>query len=143
MSTEENKAVVRRFVQAVNQRDMVFFNALLAEEFFDHALPAGMPQGRAGARQIFDAELAAFPDVQGTVLDMVAEGDKVVFRFAYSGTHEGPFLGIAPTGKRATLSGIIIDRVSDGQIVESWAQFDILGLLHQLGALPELGQTPA
>jgi len=81
----------------------------------------------------------AFPDVRLTIEDMVAEGDKVAVRWAWSGTHRGEYMGIAPTGKEVTYTGITIHRITGGKIVESWDEVDNLGLMQQLGVAPPPG----
>lgn len=85
--------------------------------------------------------LAAFPDGRWTIEDQVAEGDKVVTRFSFTGTHQGEFMGIAPTGKRVTTSGMVIDRIVEGKIVEEREEWDALGMMQQLGAVPPLGKA--
>jgi predicted ester cyclase len=83
-----------------------------------------------------------FPDFRDTVDLQLAEGDLVATRATSSGTHTGPFQGIAPTGKRLSWTGIVIDRVQDGRIVESWGNWDMMGLLQQLGAVPARPAPP-
>ena len=83
----------------------------------------------------------AFPDYSGTNVDQIAEGGKVANRFVFLGTHLGEFEGVAPTGKRVEFVGASIDRVVDGKIVESWVEVDMLGVLQQLGAVPEAGRS--
>ena len=85
---------------------------------------------------------SGFPDFQVTIEDLfAAEGEKVVLRFTFRGTHQGEFLGVAPTGKRVTMAGIDIFRIADGKIVELWGQEDVLGMMQQLGAIPEPGHS--
>ena len=84
----------------------------------------------------------AFPDIQMNVEDMIAEADKVVARVSVSGTHQGEFMGIDPTGNRVAITGIDILRIADGKIVEHWGNFDDLGMMQQLGVIPEPGQEP-
>jgi steroid delta-isomerase-like uncharacterized protein len=139
MSTEENKDLVRRFEAAVwNGRDPA-----RVDEFFapSHAFRAagGPPLDREGHRQMIAHFQDAFPDGRNTSEELLAEGDKVVQRWTYRGTHEGAFQGIPPTGRRVTLTGISIWRVEGGQIVESWHELDTMGLLQQLGAVPAPG----
>jgi steroid delta-isomerase-like uncharacterized protein len=141
MSTEENKALVRRFEAAVwNGQDPA-----RVEEFFapEHAFraPGGPPLDRAGHRQMIAHFQEAFPDGRNTTDVLLADSDMVVQRWTYRGTHRGVFQGIPPTGRRVTLTGISIWRVKDGQIVESWHELDTLGLLQQLGALPAPDQA--
>ena len=80
--------------------------------------------------------LTAFPDLKGSIDDMIAEGDKVAVRFTIQGTHQGVFRDIAPTGKRITVSGLEIDRCAGGKFVETWLISDRLGMMQQLGAIP-------
>jgi predicted ester cyclase len=84
---------------------------------------------------------SGFPGFQSTIEDLLSEGDKVVLRFTFRGTHQGEFMGIAPTGKQVTMSGINILRIADGKIVEMWNQEDVLGMMRQIGAIPEPGQS--
>jgi predicted ester cyclase len=85
---------------------------------------------------------AAFPDGSMTIEDMIAEGDKVVTRKSYRGTHQGEFLSIPPTGRQIRVGLIDIMRIVDGKVVEHWNVGDDLGMLQQLGALPALGKEP-
>jgi predicted ester cyclase len=82
---------------------------------------------------------SAFPDAQVTIEDQVAEGDKVVSRYKLSGTHQGEIMGAAPTGKLVTHTGHQTDRFEGGKIVESWTNWDALGLLQEIGAIPSPG----
>jgi steroid delta-isomerase-like uncharacterized protein len=140
MSTEENKALVRRFEAAVwNERDPA-----RVDEFFaaGHVFRAAgsPPLDREGHRQMIAHFQEAFPDGRNASEELLADGDKVVQRWTYRGTHRGAFQGIPPTGRQVTLTGISIWRVEGIQIVESWHELDTLGLLQQLGALPAPGQ---
>jgi steroid delta-isomerase-like uncharacterized protein len=83
--------------------------------------------------------VSAFPDLKLMVEDQIAEGDKVVTRWSATGTHQGELLGIPPTGKQTTATGITIDRIQGGKIVETWTHWDNLGLLQQLGVVPQMG----
>ncbi|MFZ0440426.1 MAG: ester cyclase, partial [Candidatus Sulfotelmatobacter sp.] len=89
-------------------------------------------------RQFLGAVLAAFPDGRWTIEDQVAEGDKVVTRWTFVGTHEGELMGIRPTNKKVAISGIMIDRVVGGRIAEEWEEPDTLGMMQQLGAIAQL-----
>jgi predicted ester cyclase len=127
MSAQENKTVSNRVLEAIGKGDLDAFDELmtpeLAEEF---------------KRDIAEIR-RAFPDYAGTNVDQIAEGDKVANRFVALGTHLGEFMGVAPTGKRVEFVGSSIDRVVDGRIVESWVEVDLLGVLKQLDAAPEIG----
>jgi predicted ester cyclase len=89
------------------------------------------------------AFFTAFPDQRYTVEDLIAEGDKVVSCYTFRGTHQGEFLGVPATGKVATWTGILISRFAGGKDVEDWESFDALGLLQQLGAIPQMAQAGA
>lgn len=140
MSTEENKAVARGTVDAINAGDMPAFESLLAPDGVEHAAPPGMPQTRETAIQFISMLRAAFPDLHYTLEDVIAEGDLVVQRATASGTMKGEFLGMPATGKSATWTEIHIVRVKDGKIVEHWANSDQVGMMQQLGLMPAPGQ---
>jgi steroid delta-isomerase-like uncharacterized protein len=137
MRTEENKAVVHRLIDEYwNGQRSELFDDIYAAEYVDHNLPPGSPPGREGARQFNSVFLAALPDIRITLDDLVAEGDKVVWRWTAQGTHQGPLMGIPASGKPVAMSGITIERVVEGRITESWTQYDAVGLLQQVGAMP-------
>jgi steroid delta-isomerase-like uncharacterized protein len=141
MSTEENKAFMRRFYEGVfNQKNLAAIDDFLAPNFFNHsASQLGLVSGDLEhVRQFVGAVMQSFPDLHYTVEDMVAEGDKVVTRLTLSGTQQGDFMGIPATGKHATVSDIEIFRIAGGKAVECWVQVDFLGLLQQLGAIPPM-----
>ena len=139
---EENKALVRLLVEeGWNQANRDVIAATQAPTFIDHSAPPGFPSDQAGARQIAAMYLGAFPDLHLTLEDLIAEGDRVVARWSSRGTHRGEFMGLPPTGKVATSTGITILRVAGGKIIESWQNLDLLGLLQQLGAIPTRGQA--
>jgi steroid delta-isomerase-like uncharacterized protein len=136
MHAEANKQVVRRFVDeyqtAANERS---FAELLHPEVVDRSRPPGIAEGAEGVRQQFETFRAAFPDFHAVIHDQIAEGDKVVTRKVFHGTHRGELMGIPPTGREVQIEVIDIVRVEGGQIVEHWNVVDRLGLLQQLGAL--------
>ena len=141
MSVEENKAVVRRYIEGViNKKNLAVVDELYDANYVGHL--AGMEDihGPEGLKQAVATFFTAFPDLHCTVEDMVGEGDKVVCRFTGRGTHQGEFQGVAPTGKQATLTGIVISRIVSGKIVEEWEVIDMLGMMQQLGAIPTPGQ---
>ena len=98
-------------------------------------------KGAEGLKEAAGGYRAAFPDLTIVVEDVIAEGDLVAVRWTARGTHQGDLFGIAPTGKEATVTGITIDRFSGGKVAESWTNWDTLGLLQQLGAVPTAMQT--
>ena len=134
---EENKAVVRRFVDEVqNDRNWDVFDELHAEDYVNHSAPPGVPADREGQKMYLGAFMSAFPDCRFTVDDMIAEGDQVVTKKTFTGTHTADLSGIPPTGKQVTLQFADIMRVRDGQIVEHWLAMDQLSFLQQLGVVP-------
>jgi steroid delta-isomerase-like uncharacterized protein len=136
--SEENKAVVRRFIEEVwNNGNLDAIDELIAENHVDHD-PAreGTSGGRQGMRGFVEMYRSAYPDTRLEIGEMIAEGDLVAMSWTATGTHQGELMGIAPTGRSVKVTGIGIDRVSGGQIVESWANYDALGMLAQLGAIP-------
>ncbi len=129
MSLEKNKALARRYQEEVwGKGDLALIDELLAPEFIDHSLPAGMDPSFAGAKRAVQGALDAFPDGQWTVEDLIAEGDKVTIRWKMDATHEHAFRGIAPGGKPVTVTGITILRIAGGKIVERWVNWDSMAL---------------
>ena len=139
MSTQDNKALVQRFYEEVlNKRNLAALDQFVSPNAVNHSVPAGLPQGPS---QFLSLHLNAFPDLQVTVEDLLADGDKVVARVSIRGTHKGALRGIAPTGKPITGMAINILRIANGQIVEHWGLADRLSALQQLGVVPPPGQV--
>jgi predicted ester cyclase len=137
MSTEKNKALVRRWFEETDQGNEAIVDELCAPNYVDHSPPLpGMPEGSEGVRQANAALRAAFPDTVHIIEDQIAEGDKVVTRLRGRATFIGEILGIPPHGKSVEITGISIHRIADGKLVEHWANADLLGLMQQLGAIP-------
>jgi steroid delta-isomerase-like uncharacterized protein len=135
--SEENKSTQRRFVEEIQSKgDIDLVEELIAEDMVNHTPPPGVPPDREGARMIFQAIRAGFPDHDAEVVHMVADGDLVATYKTFTGTHEGEFMGIPPTGKRVTIRVMDFVRYRDGQIVEHWNIVDQAGLLQQLDAAP-------
>jgi steroid delta-isomerase-like uncharacterized protein len=137
MSPEENKAVVRRFVEEVfTQGNLAAVDRFLAAEYRDaNALP-GQEPGREGAKRAFSLYQEVFPDLRYTIEEMIAEGDTVVTRVTFRGTHRGAFLGIPPTNRQVSIPAVHITRLVEGTIREHWSLMDDLGLMQQLGVVP-------
>ena len=136
-SAEENKAIFRRYVEEVGNEG----NFDLADQIFDRYLahqPDGsvLERGPEDVKQFMGEFREAFPDFRSEIEDQIAEGDRVVTRWRMHGTHRGEFRGIAPTGNALDITGIGIFRFSNGKVVESWDNFDQLGMMRQLGAIP-------
>ena len=129
MSARENKILSNRVAQAISEGDLEALDELMAPELADE-LKSDVAEIRR-----------AFPDYAGTNVTQIAEGEEVANRFVYLGTHLGQFEGVSPTGKRVEFVGHSIDRVVEGKIVESWVEVDMLGVMEQLGAVPETGQS--
>ena len=141
MSTEQNKATVRQMVEEVfNRGNVSRVDEFLAPDFVEREeLPPGMPRDREGVKQLTAVLHSAFPDFKATIDDIVAEGDKVVIRMTWRGTHKGEFMGVPPTGKSVSFGVIDIIRVAGGKGVEHWGQMDSMSLMQQLGAIPTAG----
>lgn len=144
MSTESNKAIVRRiFDEAFNQGNLAVLAEIIATNQVNGgpgALP-GMPSGPEGTKVLITTYRNAFPDLHFTIDEQIAEGNTVVTRWTAHGTHNGELAGIPATGKSATVVGVGVDRVENGKIVESWGIFDQAGMLQQLGVIPAPGQA--
>jgi steroid delta-isomerase-like uncharacterized protein len=135
--TEANKAVIRRFVEEVqNKKDWDAYDELNDPEFVNLSAPPGFPSDREGGKVYLSAFLNAFPDLEFTIDDMIAEGDQVVTKKTFTGTHTAEFAGIPATGKRVTLQYVDIMRVRNGRIVEHWLSMDQLSFMQQLGVIP-------
>ncbi len=138
MTTEQNKALVRRFEDLINARDLDTALTLFSRDYVDHTPAIGLPPGIEGIRAFFTIQFAAFPDGQIKSEDLIAEGDKVVHRMSGDGTHRGTLLGIPPTDKHITWSSIEIWRIEDGKFAEHWVEADTMSMLQQLGVVPQL-----
>ena len=142
MSTEQNKALVRQMVEEVfNRGNISLADKFLAPDFVEREeLPPGVPRGREGVKQLTTMFRSAFPDFKATIDDLIAEGDKVVIRQTWTGTHKGEFMGMPPTGKRMSIGVIDIIRIAEGKFVEHWGQMDNLSMMQQLGVIPAPGE---
>ena len=116
MSLEENKAIVRRLIEAENERNWALFDEVLAPDF----VVSDSPIGREIYKQSCKEFIKAFPDFRGTIEDIIAEGDKVWVRGKYTGTHKGEHFGLAPTGKKVTMTAVAIYSIVDTKVVEMW-----------------------
>ena len=137
MSTERNRALVRRALEEFyNAGDLSLAEELFAEDFINHDLAAPQFIGREGRKQWVTTMSASFPGSHTTIDDLIAEGDRVVKRFTWRGTHRGEWNGLPATGKQITNTGVAIYRIAEGKIQECWWAYDVLGLLQQLGIVP-------
>ena len=143
MSTEQNKALVRQLVEEViNQGNISMIDELLIPDFVEHEeLPPGIPPGREAPKVLFTMLRSAFPDIKATIEHLIAEGDEIVLHMTWTGTHEGEFMGIPPTGKRISINVIDILGIAEGKFVEHWGVMDSMAMMQQLGVVPAPGQA--
>ena len=140
--SDASKAIVRRYIEeAFNNRKHDLLDELVAEDFVDHHLPPELPPGPEGAKLWFGGAVAGFPDIHIVLKDMIAEEDKVAVRTEITGTHEGEFMDIPATGKEFAITGMAIARIADGRLAEWWENADMMGLMQQLGVIPEPEQA--
>ena len=152
-ATEQNKAILRRYFEEVyNRGNLDALDELIAPDYVAH-LAASSPyreiRGRDAQRGYIAAARTMLPDFHITLEDLIPEGDKVVVRSTVRGTHRGEGLGLAPTGKQVTMTGIDFfrivvpeDRVNEGRVGEVWLEIDAMGGMQQMGVVPELGIGP-
>ena len=135
--SETNKQIMRTFVEEViNQNRLDRADDLVKEDFIELDPLPGQQQGREGLKDVLAMMRTAFPDIHWTITEMVSEGEKVVSRFHWTGTHRAPFLGIPATGKPVEVKGVVIDRLEAGKMADSRILMDTLALLQQLGVIP-------
>ena len=136
MTAEENKAIVRRFIDAYNNRNMDIFEELVVPDYIDHVFEQ---QGREGFKELFTMAFKGFPDWHEAIEDIIAEGDKVWVRIKATGTHTGEWdlfgVKLAPTGKKIAMPMVFIWRLENGKLAEGWEVDDNLNFLIQLGVI--------
>ena len=138
MSVPKLESQARAFyVQAINKKNLAIIEALLAPDFIDHEDLGTVEPNRDGVKMFLGMLISAFPDLKVTVDDMISDGDKVVLRSTWMGTHEGEFMGIPATGKKVTYSGIDILKFTGDLVSEHWGLSDSMKMMAQLGLLPE------
>jgi steroid delta-isomerase-like uncharacterized protein len=142
MATEENKALLRRFIELWNTGNIATADEFINPDLNDHTLLPGLPSGLAGFKLMVGGFRAAFPDLRVTIHELIAQGDKAAARVTFRGTHQGEFQGIPPTGNSFIMGAIGILRFKEGEVVEHWATLDRLGLLTQLGVAPAQTDVP-
>lgn len=144
-SETRNVALVREFHEAVlTEKDLGAVDELLSPDYVEHnpAFPDGVMRGRENLVEFWEGLFEAFPDLTITEEDVLVEGDTVVTRHTGRGTHEGRFMDLEATGNDFVVEGIDVYRIEDGGIAESWINIDMMGMMRQLGAMPE-GEAPA
>ena len=137
MPTAESRELARRFTEECWDRsDVAVLDELMAPDVVDHDPVPGQGPGREGYKQMAASFFDAFSDFRVRNQDVIADGDKAVLRWTARGRHTAPLMGMPATGREVTLRGIDVLRVANGRIVERWGEFDLYGMLQQLGALP-------
>ena len=138
-TTMDHSATTQRAYDLINEGDIEGFGALLADGFVEHEALPGLAPTRDGVMELFRTYRAAFPDLHMDALDIIASGDKTVTRVKASGTQHGEFMGMPPSGKSIEISMIDIMRFDDaGLMCEHWGVLDMLSMLQQLGAIPDV-----
>jgi steroid delta-isomerase-like uncharacterized protein len=142
--SEENKALIRRWVEeVVNAGILTVADEIMAPDYAFYVASRPTPMAREGHKNLIATFLDAFPDLRRNIEEMVGEGEKVVERWTVTGTHQGDFQGLAPTGRSISYAGITIWRIGGGRIVENRIVQDFMGLMQQLGAERIPTQTPS
>ncbi len=145
MSADQNRAIILRlYTEVFGKWNLGVIDEIIAAEFVGHEMLLVRPEtppGPIGFKEFYGGLRSAFPDLRYVVDDVIAEGDKVVVRWTWMCTHKGEFMGIPPTGKQATVTGMAIYRIAGGKCVERWVELSLLGLLQQLGAVPAPGRA--
>ncbi len=136
--SEANKALCRRLFEEIwNRRNLAIIDECYASNFTEHTSSGpDFGAGPQAASKLVQFYQSAFPDTRMTIDDMVAEGDRVAVRWTARGTHEGELNGVPPSHNRVTVTGCTVLRVANGKIAEAWQNFDALGMMQQVGALP-------
>lgn len=136
MSNEANKALMRRWHDEMNTHNVAIADELLADDYVENNNMSPQPLDKAAAKQLLTMIFAAIPDAHREIVEQVAEGDCVVERLRYTGTQQGEFMGLPPSGKSAAFDAVMISRIRNGKIAEIWALLDTMAFMQQLGALP-------
>ena len=145
--SEENKAIARRALEEIfsAEGNLDVADEIIAPNYVGHdpVSPEEDVRGPEGVKEFASMYRNAFPDVQLSVEQQLAEGDMVASRWVAIGTHLGELMGIAPTGNRVTVAGTSIERIVDGRIEETWDNYDALGMMQQIGAIPSPEEAQA
>ena len=139
MSKESSLAALTTFAEAVGTGNFDLFDKVVAPDCVDHDPAPGQAPGPAGYRMFFGGMRTAFPDMKVTLETAVQEEDTIAFAYTLTGTHTGPLQGIPPSGKKIKIRGMQISKFKDGKMTERWGSSDELGLLKQIGAIPDAG----
>jgi steroid delta-isomerase-like uncharacterized protein len=146
MSVEENKTIVRRFLdEAWNNQDLTILDEVIADDLVGHDpnVPGGEVRGREALKDVLRQARAGMPDARIEIEDVLGEGDRTLTRFTVYGTHRGDLFGIPASGRQVRVATLLVSRFAGARIVEEWAIKDMLGLLQQIGAIPMPEAVPA
>jgi steroid delta-isomerase-like uncharacterized protein len=138
---EDRKTLLRRFYEEVSAGNLGVIDETIADNFIDHEEFPGIEPNKEGVKQFFAMFRAAFPDFRLEAHEILAEGDLLCARATFTGTHQGDFMGMPPTGKRIEIGGFDMLRFREGRITEHWGLMDAMTMMQQLGAIPQ--QAPA
>jgi steroid delta-isomerase-like uncharacterized protein len=133
----DHATTMRRAYELISAGDIDGFGRLMSDDFVEHEEVPGLAPTKEGVLDFFRGYLVAFPDLRMEVLDLVASGDKAVARVKATGTQDGEFMGMPPSGRSVEVELIDIMRFDDGLVVEHWGVMDMLAMLQQLGAVPD------
>jgi steroid delta-isomerase-like uncharacterized protein len=139
---EDAKSLLRRFYDEVSAGNLAVIDELIADDFIDHEEFPGIEPSKEGVKQFFAMLRAAFPDVRMEPHEILADGELLSCRATFTGTHQGEFMGVQPSGRRIEVDAIDMLRIRDGRFVEHWGVMDAMTMMQQLGALPA-AQAPA
>jgi steroid delta-isomerase-like uncharacterized protein len=132
-----SRAIIQRFIEEIlNQKKLAVADEIVAEDFIELDPFPGQAQGRQGLKDVLAMLFSGFPDMCWVIEEQIAEGDKIMTRFTWTGSHQGAFMRIPPTGRQVKVKGVVIDRVVDGRMVDSRILMDSMGMMQQLGVLP-------
>ena len=142
MSTSDNKAIIRCFVEEVlNKRNAALIDELYSNDYVGHDPDRPAPRRMEDMKQIMDQMLGkVFPDAQYSIDGLYAEDDVVIWHWTFRATHQGEVMGIPPSGKPINISGVNIFRIVNDKVVEDWVYRDTIGMMRQMGAMPAPGQ---
>ena len=142
MSSEQNKLIVRRLLEEPWKGDLGVVDELIDRNYvgYDPSIPEPR-RGPDGFKENISTYRAAYSDARITVDEQIAEGDKVASRWTGRGTHDGDLMGVAPSGKQVTVSGLTFSRLANGKVVEGYTNWDTFGMMQQLGVVPELAHA--
>src|SRR5205085_263834 len=141
MSTEDNKAVIRRLIDGLNQKDVAVLDEVCTPDFVFHDPNNPQVRSREDFKQWVTEFFAAFPDLHFSLEDILAEGDRVAYRYTLRATNTGSWGGATPTGKPVTFTAMSLSRFREGKSAEGWQNGDSLGMAQQLGMIPAPGQA--